>query len=528
VRGAIGRDGASFGPGSGEPLIGGTVESTNASFPDQSPSGRYYAYTAKMVDSDPDQQLVSQIWGLQVRVATPNGASVVGKMTVTSMTDAWLKCHNLPGKARGGAIYQSVLTDLTWTDTSASPLLEQLQAASEALLSIKFALDGYDADTKRGRITGAIGPASIDEPIRFVAGRRLVARDRTFGPTPARVDARRGRLILDMANTVPTAHVDGHPPFSLSPVYPEMVVGVQLRHPLPVALKEGVEPHGGTTAPALPSMPAGTVALGKVDCSQQQYEESAGIVELSLDADQLALIADQPLVLFVPTPANTVLQAAAEDPSGICVQVGDPVLRMDPGDPPSSTYLLATRWGAPLQGLELELKLVPSPFQAWNNIPASALAFDPAVTTDSHGRAVVSLTATDPSAQKPIQRRHVDGQLYFLGGDWQAYGQVGPMGGGAISVLVWDACESRERPTWEDVQPIFAFYARMCPYMRGLLDISDHETIVQKGAGNVARMIEVLAFVPEEDPHSMPVLRDLSAAKRRMLIRWLESRLPQE
>src|SRR5215216_1383865 len=51
---------------SGDPILNGAVTSTDQPSP------------AKLVDLDTEQQLVSQIWGLQIKVALANGDSFVG------------------------------------------------------------------------------------------------------------------------------------------------------------------------------------------------------------------------------------------------------------------------------------------------------------------------------------------------------------------------------------------------------------------------------------------------------------------
>src|SRR4051812_12330203 len=91
----------------GDPLIGARLESASD----------VHGYPAKLVDLDPDQQSVSQIWGLVVRVAIPDPAapaqaraSVTGEMPAASFADMWTRV--LGGGAAGipwfSAVYQSV------------------------------------------------------------------------------------------------------------------------------------------------------------------------------------------------------------------------------------------------------------------------------------------------------------------------------------------------------------------------------------------------------------------------------------
>jgi len=142
VKSAVGRDGTAYTSPAGDPVVGAVVESAGANFPVNSPTCVYYSYPAKMVDLDTDQQMVSQIWGFQVQIATASGAGVAGQMLVTSLADIWQRCSTLQYDAAYCAVYQSVLTNLTWSHVEKSPLLAQLQAVSGAQLSVA----GY-ADT---------------------------------------------------------------------------------------------------------------------------------------------------------------------------------------------------------------------------------------------------------------------------------------------------------------------------------------------------------------------------------------------
>jgi hypothetical protein len=83
--------------------------------------------------------------------------------------------------------------------------------------------------------------------------------------------------------------------------------------------------------------------------------------------------------------------------------------------------------------------------------------------------------------------------------------------------LVWNAFEPDDPPTWYGcLQPIFQQYANLYPVMARFLDLSDYAAV----AAN--RKLLLLAFgLDPHDPNSMPVTRDLSAAKRQTILRWL-------
>src|SRR5262249_31342228 len=130
-----------------------------------------------------EQQLVSEVWGLEVRVADAQGNTLLrGRFEPAAFHDIWDRAM---GRAGGdfaaGAAYQSVLSQLEWGAIDGSCFLKQLRdSAGDGLLSMKFNVDGYIMDSTaaeftRGRITGTIGPATSAEPRHLVAGRHLMA-----------------------------------------------------------------------------------------------------------------------------------------------------------------------------------------------------------------------------------------------------------------------------------------------------------------------------------------------------------------
>jgi hypothetical protein len=86
-----------------------------------------------------------------------------------------------------------------------------------------------------------------------------------------------------------------------------------------------------------------------------------------------------------------------------------------------------------------------------------------------------------------------------------------------VSVLSWSGFESADPPTWHgDLRPVFQQYANLYPVMGRFLDLADYDSIAQH------RRLLLLAFgLDPRDPNSMPATRDLSAARRRAILRWL-------
>ena len=136
---------------------------------------------AKLVDLDPWQQMVSTVWGLEMRIADSDGKTLMrGQFEPAAFFGLWQRVVAAPRPANPqfGAMYQSVLTDVSWGAIDDSPFLRALREASPGTLSVKFNVDGYDSDATKptftlGRIAGTIGPAGAGEPHHMVRGRQL-------------------------------------------------------------------------------------------------------------------------------------------------------------------------------------------------------------------------------------------------------------------------------------------------------------------------------------------------------------------
>ena len=91
---------------------------------------------------------------------------------------------------------------------------------------------------------------------------------------------------------------------------------------------------------------------------------------------------------------------------------------------------------------------------------------------------------------------------------------------GTIVILIFDA-HVVASPKWANVQPIFEEYARLYPFMKARLDLSDLKTV----KANLAAIKKTVEF-DEEDPRYMPVTRDLSRDKRKMILDWINGGAP--
>ena len=493
---------------------------------------------AKMVDLDSEQQLVSEIWGLQLRIADGKGNSLLsGDFEPAAFMDLWDRGLN-PGQggdANGGAMYQSVLRNLRWGDLGASKFLQALKKEGDAsgLLSVKFNVDGINLDFTStdfmcGRAVGSIGPASTAEPHHFVVGRQFMAAP---GPKPnffnpagginfcvGRVDEAAKCIFLDLGNGLrsktPGSGMANLGDLTLSAVSPIATPG----HPAGTAIYLGTIPATGSHG----------YSVG------DWYETTAGVVVLPLSAQQLQLALANPLTITGNSQTGI-----AEWSSGAFVRADTYVFRMSPGDNASVTVYAMQR-GKALAGAKIIFPLDPSGLQATPDqfpyvgagpdvaTPDTVLTHanqplttPPTVTTDADGKGVLTLAAGDPGNVRWFN----NGQDYGI--DGQVYGvrpafvdrslNTGPVNQwNFVSFLVWSGFTAGSPVTWHDLAPTFQQYANLYPVMNRFLDLGNYVSVVANAG------LLLLAFgLDPADPNAMPVTRDLSPAKRKAILSWL-------
>ncbi|HET9197276.1 MAG TPA: ferritin-like protein [Solirubrobacterales bacterium] len=451
--------------------------------------------SAKLVDLDPQQQGVSMIFGLRLSLQLP-ALALAGDFGPTPFSDLWPRFAGAAGNAKWSAAYQSTIAVDEWGSGEMPQVVQELrELAADDRLSIKFTADGYDADPGSpnftwGRIVGAIGPYLEGEPRRFVAARSMVSPPGSpLSPppfsvaAPLRVDPAAAMLFLDLGNALPTVAAGG----DLKPL------GL---------LRLVAQPAGGQP-----------LDLATIEPTTAFYQQEAAILSVRLTPEQLAAVAETPLAL-IDASGETLL---AEDPEGRCLRADDFVFRMSPGDT-AKAVVYATRFGQPAPGVPVSAQLDDSelgPTPPPVNEPEEALAVGvrPA-KTGKDGRTTITLKAGDPGNP----RGYIDGQVYGVAYGWD--GDRSLAQGNMLSALVWDAYEAPAEPTWvADVQPILQQYANLYPAMRDVLDLADYDDVVRHSS---ALQLAMGTMTPE-DANYMPVTRDLSPAKRDMVVAWLKS-----
>jgi hypothetical protein len=481
IRGAVFKDGTVARSAADDPVIGASLAQI----------GR-----ARLVDLDPEQQLVSEIWGLRLRLVSSTGvAAATGDFKVAPFSDIWggRFTANGNGDFAMTAFYQSLMTGVAWGDLFGSRFMGELKQASDpTLLSIKFNVDGFDQTRHVGRIVGTIGPASASEPAHFVVGRQCMGLPQgPVGYFPAIVDAGRKKLIADFGNALPTTSFRG-------PLDPTL------------NLELGIEQAGQFTS-------IGSVRVGPTGW----YEQTAGVCEFPADRPfsdaELGQLATAPIVVRQQGAV-----VAREGVDGLHVRADDFVYRMSANDV-VNVSLRVSKFGQPLPNAEIALAFDPSQLQEGDgdpdvDQPQSGVQFPPRVVTDGQGIATLPLSA------KPIgrPRDYIDGQVY---GVRYTLPQSNPDSNGYVnssdfvSILVWSDFAAPNVPDWNThVEPILSQYQKLYSVMKNIVDLGSYPSVV----ASKDQMKDVFSR-PQTDPRYMPVTRDLSPAKRNMILRWLDT-----
>ncbi len=272
---------------------------------------------------------------------------------------------------------------------------------------------------------------------------------------------------------------------------------------------------------------ASTIPIGSIPYTDPAwYSKTAGIVSFALSDSQLQQASMAPLAIVRLGNGNAPLLSEPND--GIWVRADSTVFRLNPGDT-ATTTLYATAFGRRASGLKISFGYDPSILQGQTTQgpipgpqivgePTSALILPASVVTDANGAAELKLSASDPG--KP--RQYIDGQVY--GVSYRVGNAPPPLGstGNAsriLNALVWSAYNPPASPTWtNDVRPILQQYANLYPVMKQFVDLSAYSSVVAQRT-----LIAQALSLPETDPSYMPVTRDLSTAKRAMILRWLNN-----
>ena len=550
---AVGSTPAAPSPATAVPVLtavdsGGRVVDANAR-PNDDVIGGWLRSTvnAKIVDLDPEAQALPTLYGLSFQLIERSGnvvsliASQADPQIAEPVTtrDFWRYRRPVPtafGRARiaaaaGGASFQ-FSARVTWPASLRSVVLQQLRGACpDNRVWVKFTLFQYDSGARTGKIVGKIGPflrgesPAVDCPRLMAATECAMAAPpptlydvrplyrlngnlfALFGRVPFKVvqrDRNRSVVVVDLANGIPEDLRTS------SPFFRTITLRIQDR--------SGTSPR--------------TLTVGRRPFTTDTVMNFAGVIEFPLSPDQARAAQRSPFELL--TDAASVgrllggpLAAAyrgrvdhrtpfvRERADGIHVEPAEVAVRLEAGttgSPVSRPVAIhASRFGAPASGLGISVAVEPG--------VTHGLAQPVAVTLPAAGAAQLTLLSDGPPNPPRVG---VDGRvmevLLFAGSITSVPNYLGSM-----MVRVFDPQPPVASPSWSDVRRILLMYDRLYPYMSThvRIDLGSEATY-----NNPAKRssIERVMRLDARDPNYMPVTRDLSDAKRALLLNFLAAR----
>ncbi|SOD89701.1 hypothetical protein [Spirosoma fluviale] len=491
--------------------------------------------TGKMVDLDPDQQGVSALWCVQLRLFTASNELLFqGDIATTAFRDLQFRQTD-GGKTNGqplGGTWTSVMTNVQWGEKAlaSSPFLQKLKEVThENKLSINLNAFGYhynhsqDGRFSLGRILGSIGPWFKGEPDTFLPGRRLYGLVGLRGPAYFRIsnfitEPETKRLTVDFGSSFPIADALGC---------------ISLTTPLLLGVAK-IPVNQGPAQEATYITPTDFLKIGPVEYktgSADWLNQTGGIVSFSNLPDLTFSSLTHNQLLLVSPSASTPGQLAIiarESVEGLYVRADNFVQRLDTDDE-STIAFYAYRWGKPFANSAINVTLDsptadtplgpnnPISIVYGNNYPSDGLKFASGIFTDQQGLACLKILGK--AIHSP--RKYIDGQVYTLQytletypNDYNDFAMMRDI----IAVHLRDQFDVPEPPTWEAIKSTLIQYSNLYPIMsKYLVNLSDPVDLKLKKA----RLL--FAFKqPITNTMHMPVTRDLSKAKREAIIKWLE------
>jgi hypothetical protein len=482
----------------------------------------------KMVDLDPQQQMVSQLWAVKLRITNSAGDEIlVGDLFTTAFRDLQIRQTD-GGKVNGqplGATWTSTLENIVWGKKAKDyKILKELKAETqENRLSVNLNGFGYyyahaaDGRFSLGRLLGAIGPWYKGEPKTFVAERRLFGTKMTgtgnnpptyFNFTNFLFDEKENMLSLDLGASMPVANSMGD-------------VTINNKYVLAVS-NVGLNNAPSATAVTLNEQEGDFVPIGDLPYFQGDWlMRTGGIIDIKLSDSVGELLKDKQLIMLQVVDGQTNL-VAREAWNGYNVRADQMVQRID-ADDTSPVDFYAMQWGRPMKSGVVDIvmakatKTQPGPIcpSPGNNFPRTGLKYNHSPKINK-GIAAVEIKGN----KIHCPRVYLDGQMYFLNytlaGAPTDYANTA---GDAVSVHLRDYFEIPKKPKWTDIKDLMQQFSNLYPIMsKYLVDLGDRDAVLARK--------DILKFAFTQDIHSpmyMPVTRDLSESKRLTILAYLES-----
>lgn len=520
---------------------------------------------AILVDLDPNDGFTTQMIGEEFSLARERDPI----MTATSQVKAYSRWLNLwrnlqlGGDRGSAAVWQIAFPpeSLAFQDTSASPFLTYLHQASGDGYGICVRLCTYlfhhrtyreiAAFYREGNhrplpgsmvVVGTIGLWHPDEPLTLPPARVLLPnlqqplpipsevrtqrRGQTFysGAALAQVDTDRQVITVDLVNTFP--EIAGFDTLDLEGLSENLPEKIDLGA---LSLQVRQDPTSACTCIGAITFDD---AFGQPAYNQAGYLLQGGIVEIPyppeleqniLEGDLVLLqgIEDDSPVILAENPYHVLIDQRSiylelEDQSAVDI----PIQVLLRGKPASAGIVLS---------VEQSINASSQPREAASNTDtefaesgqlSDVVSYSPVVVTDEQGKAILRLqplragsgklwvmTPSDPDwTSVPDALRHFlrSGLGYLLNfrvlPDERHYDDL------ADDDLTWDVLYTE----------VFRYYSLLYPIMNAYINFDD-EQITASAAARIAAYINPAL---KDTTIYMPITRDLSAGKRRLIERW--------
>ncbi len=483
--------------------------------------------SGKMVDLDPQMQMVSELWGIKLRIMNKAGdLLLLGDLTTTGFRDLQTRQTagaHVNGQPLGGS-WPSTLTNIIWGDAvSKNRFMSELKATTEQnKLSVNLNGFGYyyaHASNGRfslGRMLGAIGPWFIGEPETMSPSRKLYGIAKVGGNVyfkSTNFIVNNDKVTFDFGQSFPIANSLGRIDFNQ-----HLIAAVSHK--------------------ALTNQPAAPITISKSDftvLNKITYEtgdnwlmDTGGIISIDINAEGAKKLMDNQLILLTINSSGAYVILAREALGGFVLKADNYVQRID-ADQSSSVKFYAWEWGNPIPNKDINISLQaptaitpissanPIYFVPGNNYPKKGISYEKKITTDKSGMAEMKLTGN--RINQP--RDYLPGQLYFL--DYALANVDSENASGLIPDMVNIHLRSHfkipKNPVWEDIAYEMTQFSNLYPIMsKYFIDLSDPQALIAN------KEILTFAFTREiTDPLYMPVTRDLSDAKRLTILKWLQN-----
>ena len=522
----------------------------------------------KIADLDVRNQLTSVIYGLNFGIVYSDGEVAFQGLLehMPLVQDVWKRviCTNTSGSTFLSSKAVSVLTHIKWGNITRSPLLMQLHDLRENL-SITLTVYNYVKQPKSrnftlAKVVGAIGAAKEHEPLHFAGDRIMTYED--VNP-----------ISLPLSGKDSCYNNSGKyvwmykAPFNIyTPVHKPK------KHRLSVDFSNALSMEYLGTERDIQEIWLAVKAKGgkcivllgdPIPYRDENWDATGNIVDRDLDVEYHDLLKFSPLLvvrkLFGPSMNDQSFFATSSEILLECENIGRAfeVMLREPSHflRPMGQYLGKIEYNHTMI-VELKLTNFGQPvaneivrvFEAEDtksdSIPSGGVQTETTATTNKDGiasflfRAVVkilpprkysnNITCNNIQPPNNITEAPIEGQLYTFN-----YNSSGTPNSSIqfnqlltsinqIAIVGSSYFEAPEKPNWiEHIQPIFKQYEHLYPVMKDFIQLGNYTQVT------LTHNLNMIKFAMSRDinhPNYMPVTRDLSTTKRKMILQWLDQK----